>query len=151
MVDPYYCTVLILTVMPTMPSENPKDAVPSDNKKVILIVEDDPVLLKMYSEKFGFEGFKVLVARDGGEALKVAEIEKIDAILLDIMLPRISGTDFLEKFRGSAKGKNIPVIALTNLAAEEEKQRAIKLGVEEYLVKAMQTPEDVVEKVKKYL
>ena len=67
------------------------------------------------------------------------------------MLPRISGTDFLEKFRATPQGKNIPVVALTNLAEEEEKQRAIKLGVKEYLVKAMQTPEQVVEKVKKYI
>lgn len=123
----------------------------TDNKKVILIVEDDPVLLKMYTEKFGFEGFKVLMARDGEEAMKVGESEKVDIILLDIMLPRMSGTDFLEKFRATPKGKSVPVIALTNLAAEEEKQRAIKLGVEEYLVKAMQTPEEVVEKVEKHL
>ena len=120
--------------------------------KSILIVEDDPILLKMYSEKFMFEGFKVLIARDGLEALETAlGTEQIDIILLDIMLPKMSGTDFLEKLRQDSKGKNIPVIALTNLAEETEKQRAIKLGVKEYLVKAMQTPEQVVEKVKKYL
>ena len=140
---------------PTTTQEPDTSSVPksdsTDVKKVILIVEDDPVLLKMYTEKFGFEGFKVLMARDGEEAIKVAGSEKIDIILLDIMLPRMSGTDFLEKFRVTPKGKNVPVIALTNLAAEEEKQRAIKLGVEEYLVKAMQTPEEVVQKVEKYL
>ena len=117
-------------------------------QKVILIVEDDPVLLKMYSEKFTFEGFKVLNARDGEEALKTATQEKLDAILLDIMLPRMSGTDFLEKFRQNPKGKDIPVVALTNLTEEAEKQRALKLNVKAYLVKAMQTPEEVVEKVK---
>ena len=119
--------------------------------KSILIVEDDPVLLKMYSEKFSFEGFKVLNAKDGEEALRVAMSEIVDIILLDIMLPRMSGTDFLEKFRTSPKGKDVPVVALTNLAEEEEKQKALKLGVKEYLVKAMQTPEQVVEKVKKYI
>jgi len=67
------------------------------------------------------------------------------------MLPRLSGTDFLEKFRQTQRGKETPVVALTNLAEEEEKQKAIKLGVKEYLVKAMQTPEQVVEKVKKYI
>jgi len=67
------------------------------------------------------------------------------------MLPRMSGTDFLEKFRESSQGKDTPVVALTNLAEEEEKQRALNLGVKEYLVKAMQTPEQVVEKVKKYI
>lgn len=118
------------------------------DQKAILIVEDDPVLLKMYSEKFTFEGFKVLNAKDGEEALRVASTESPDTILLDIMLPRMSGTDFLEKFRQNPKGKTVPVIALTNLTEEAEKQRAIKLGVKAYLVKAMQTPEEVVEKVK---
>ncbi|KKQ37123.1 MAG: hypothetical protein US53_C0027G0003 [Candidatus Woesebacteria bacterium GW2011_GWA1_37_7] len=121
------------------------------SQKVILIVEDDPVLLKMYTEKFTFEGFSVLNAKDGEEALKTALTQKIDIILLDIMLPRMSGTDFLEKFRQNPKGSQVPVVALTNLAEEEEKQKAIKLGVEEYLVKAMQTPEQVVEKIKKYI
>ncbi len=119
--------------------------------KAILIVEDDPVLLKMYSEKFSFEGFKVLNARDGEEALKVSLSEHVDVILLDIMLPRMSGTDFLAMLRQNPKGKSVPVVALTNLTADEERQKAIKLGVEEYLVKAMQTPEKVVEIVKKYL
>ena len=119
--------------------------------KSILIVEDDPVLLKMYTEKFGFEGFRVLNAKDGEEALRVAMSEVVDIILLDIMLPRMSGTDFLERFRTSLKGKDVPVVALTNLAEEQEKQKALNLGVKEYLVKAMQTPEQVVEKVKKYL
>ena len=93
---------------------------------IILIVEDDPVLLKMYSEKFTFEGFNVLNARDGEEALTVATTNDLQVILLDIMLPRMSGTDFLEKFRQSPKGKDTPVIALTNLAEEEEKQRVVK-------------------------
>jgi two-component system alkaline phosphatase synthesis response regulator PhoP len=137
------------TAQPT-PSTVQKE-VKSEKPPVILIVEDDPILLKMYSEKFTFEGFSVLNARDGEEALKVAVESSPDIILLDIMLPKMSGTDFLEKYRGVDSGKNTPVLALTNLAEEEEKQKALKLGVKEYLVKAMQTPEQVVEKIKKYL
>jgi len=121
-----------------------------DQKKhTILIVEDDPVLSHMYSEKFTFEGFNVLNAKDGEEAFSLATTKDIDVVLLDIMLPKVSGTDFLEKFRMEPKGKVTPVIALTNLAEEEEKQKAIKLGVEVYLVKAMQTPEQVVDTIKK--
>lgn len=123
----------------------------NNNQQSILIVEDDPVLLKMYTEKFTFEGFTVLNAKDGEEALDVSLKNQINIILLDIMLPRMSGTDFLERLRQNPKGLTVPVVALTNLAEEEERQRAIKLGVKEYLVKAMQTPEQVVEKVKKYL
>jgi len=124
------------------------DVTNDESKKVILIVEDDPVLLKMYTEKFTFDGFATLNAKDGEEALEVALKEKLDAILLDVMLPRMSGTDFLEKFRANPKGKGVPVVALTNLTEESEKERAIKLGVKAYLVKAMQTPEEVVKKVK---
>jgi DNA-binding response OmpR family regulator len=120
-------------------------------QKTILVVADDPILSRMYTEKFTFEGFKVLVARDGEEALKVTEIEGVDTILLDIMLPRMSGTDFLERFRQEEKNKKIPVVALSNLTEQEERDRAMKLGVKEYLVKAMQTPEQVVGKIKKYL
>jgi len=133
-------------------SQDTNDQLAKDSQaKIILIVEDDPVLLKMYSEKFNFEGFEVLNAHDGEEALKVALENKVGIILLDIMLPRMSGTDFLEKYRQDPRGKNTPVVALTNLAEEAERQRALKLGVKEYIVKAMQTPEQVVEKIKKYI
>src|SRR3989344_4987087 len=129
-------------------SQDTNDQLAKDSQaKIILIVEDDPVLLKMYSEKFNFEGFEVLNAHDGEEALKVALENKVGIILLDIMLPRMSGTDFLEKYRQDPRGKNTPVVALTNLAEEAERQRALKLGVKEYIVKAMQTPEQVVEKI----
>ena len=131
---------------PTVPEQKAQG-----NQPVILIVEDDPVLLKMYTEKFGFEGFKVLNAKDGEEAFRVSQAEIINIILLDIMLPKMSGTDFLEKLRLTPKGKDISVVVLTNLAEEAERQRAIKLGVKEYLVKAMQTPEQVVQTIKKYL
>lgn len=120
-----------------------------EEQKVILIVEDDPVLLRMYKEKLTHEGFRVVTARDGEEALKVTRDEKMDLILLDIMLPRMSGTDFLERLIKEGD-KNIPVFALTNLTEQEERERAEKLGVKEYLVKAMQTPEEVVEKIKSY-
>ncbi len=119
--------------------------------KKILIIEDDPILLRMYTEKFTFEGFSVTTAKDGEEALKVAAEKEPDCILMDIMLPRMSGTDFLERYRQLPKGRETPVIALSNLTEQAERDRAMKLGVKEYLVKAMQTPEQVVEKVKKYL
>lgn len=119
--------------------------------KTILLVEDDPVLLKMYVEKFTFEGFKVSTAKDGEEALASVGIQIPNIVLLDIMLPKMSGTDFLEKLRQTPKGKDVPVVVLTNLAEDEEKEKARKYEVKEYLVKAMQTPEQVVEKIKKYI
>ncbi|MCS7092352.1 MAG: response regulator [Patescibacteria group bacterium] len=123
----------------------------NSKKLKILIVEDDPVLQKMYTEKFSFEGFDVLNARDGVEALETAVENDLDIILLDIMLPRMSGTDFLERYRQSAKGKNTPVLVLTNLAEDEEKQKLLSLGAKDYLIKAMQTPESVVSRIKSIL
>lgn len=140
------------TNQPSQPvNQDTAGQVAKKEPKVILVVEDDPVLLKMYTEKFNFEGFKVLNARNGDEALKVSLGNKVDIVLLDIMLPRVSGTDYLMKLRQDPRGRTIPVVALTNLAEETERQKALELGVKEYLVKAMQTPEQVVEKIKKYL
>lgn len=115
---------------------------------VVLVIEDDPILLRMYTEKLTSEGLKVLTAQDGETGLEMALKNKVDVILLDIMLPRISGTDLLEKLRQDERGKTIPVVALTNLADPVEKERAIKLGVKKYLVKAMQNPKDVVDAIK---
>lgn len=120
-------------------------------QSTILLIEDDPVLSRMYKEKFKNEGFNVLVAQDGEAGLKMALEEKVGVILLDIMLPKLSGTDLLAKLRQDPQRKNTPVVALTNLAEAKEKEAALQLGVKEYLIKAMQTPEQVVEKVKKYI
>ncbi len=109
------------------PAAQPAPVVPQKQKgPLILIVEDDPILLRMYSEKLGFEGYQVMSAKDGEEALKVALESKPAMVLLDIMLPRMSGTDFLERLRQDPVGKNIPVIALTNLAEEEERQPDVR-------------------------
>lgn len=117
----------------------------------VLIVEDDRILAKMYSEKFSMEGFEVQTAADGEEGLKIAQQEIPDAILLDIMLPKYDGHEFLKKLvKDEATGK-IPVIALTNLTERKEAGKALQFGAKEYLAKAMHTPDEIVKKVKKYL
>lgn len=128
-------------------SSTTTDSQQASNLPRILIVEDDPILGRMYSEKFKSEGYAVTSAQDGESGLKKALEGNIDVILLDVMLPRMSGIDLLEELRKDSSGKNINVIALTNLADQSEKDRAIALGVNDYLVKAMQTPEQVVQKV----
>ena len=121
------------------------------DSKLILIIEDDLALAKMYSEKFQTEKFETLVATDGETGLKLA-LDKIpDFILLDMMLPKMSGQTVLEKLREHPIGKSIPVISLTNLTEKDQAHKAIKSGVKEYLAKPMHTPEEVVEKVKLHL
>lgn len=121
------------------------------NGPTVLIIEDDSLLLKMYKTKFESEGFNVISALDGEEGLNVAQGHSVDLILLDIMMPRLSGLDMLAKYRQDPKGKSVPVIILTNLTREEEMKRAKELGVKEFIVKADYTPSEVVRKIKDYL
>ena len=118
---------------------------------LVLLIEDDPLLTKMYKAKFTTEGFNVLVAQDGEEGLKMALESNPDLILLDIMMPKLSGLDLLSKLREDPKGKDVPVIILTNLTQQKEAQKALDLGAKEFMVKANLTPSQVVEKIKKYL
>jgi DNA-binding response OmpR family regulator len=114
----------------------------------ILLIEDDTLLVKMYRTKFEKEGFEVLPAYDGLSGLKIALEEDIDLIILDIMLPKLSGLDLLAKLRQYPKGKNIPVIVLTNLTQQKDAEKSISLGAKEFLIKANLTPGVVIEKVR---
>jgi len=117
----------------------------------ILIVEDDPALSKMYATKFASEGFSVEVAHDGAVGLaKTAEVNP-KIILLDMMLPKYTGIEFMEQMQQHSNIKQIPIICLTNLTQKPEADRAKELGAKEYLAKAMHTPEEIVEVVRKYL
>lgn len=120
------------------------------HKPKVIIVEDDPVLLRMYTEKFVIDNFDVTPAHDGEAAYGLLKSETADCILLDLHIPKIEGLALLEKLRE----ENVtlpPVLALTNIAEVELREKAFALGVKEYLVKAMLTPEAVVEKVKKHI
>jgi len=125
------------------------EATSPQNKPLILIVEDDRFLSKMYAQKFKIEGFEVIIAQDGEQGLKYISEQNPQAVLLDMILPKYSGGQLLEKLKEMQK--NVVIIALTNLANQEDAQRAIAMGVKEYLVKAMHTPEEVVNIVKKHL
>ena len=117
----------------------------------ILIIEDDPLLSKMYKTKFTSEGFEVETAEDGEIGLKIALEGKPDFIILDIMMPNLSGIEFLSRLRQTPVGADVPVIVLSNLSEKKEMEEARRLGVKEYLIKSSLTPKDIVEKVKEYL
>ncbi|KKU73989.1 MAG: Two-component response regulator [Parcubacteria group bacterium GW2011_GWA2_47_26] len=122
-----------------------------NNKTRILLVEDDTFLAGIYAHKFEAEGFEVLLATDGEAGAKVAAKELPNIILLDILLPKMDGFEVLEKVKGDAKTKNIPVILLTNLGQKEDVDKGLKLGASDYLIKAHFMPQETVEKVKKVL
>lgn len=119
--------------------------------KKILIVEDDPSIIQMYSMKFKESGYEVLQAGTGVEGLELAKKENPSIILLDIIIPQFDGFAVLEKLRDDANTKNIPVILLTNLSQDTDKERGKKLGAKEYLVKAHLTPTEVLKKAEKYI
>lgn len=131
--------------------QSPKPQETDPNKKVILLIEDDPFLVSMYKEKLEIEGFSVITAEDGLQGLNYAISQRVDMILLDILIPKLSGIDLLVRLRQDAKGKDIPVIALTNLSGSGDEEKIRSYGVKDYLVKSNYTPAQVVEVIKKYL
>lgn len=124
---------------------------PQEKKTKILIVEDDEFLVNIYQTKFEIEGFKVFLAKDGEQALKVAKSKLPDIMLLDILLPKLDGFAVLEELKKDPATKNIPVILLTNLGQKEDVQKGLNLGAADYLIKAHFKPSETVDKVRKVL
>jgi len=117
----------------------------------ILLVEDDNNLREIYEARLMAEGYEIVSARDGEEALSVAMKEKPDLIISDVMMPKISGFDMLDILRNTEETKNAKVIMMTALSQAEDKARAKKLGADRYLVKSQVTLEDVARVAKEVL
>lgn len=120
-------------------------------KKKILVVEDDKFLLKVYKRKLTQEGFDVDIAEDGEEGLKKMLHYKPDLVLLDLVMPRMNGFDFLSAVRRNDEIKDTKVVVLSNLGQEEDIAIGKKLGVLEYIVKSNVKIDDVVKTIKKYV
>lgn len=106
------------------------------NSYKILVVEDEEAISDVLSERLKNEGFAVVVASDGEQGLAMAESEKPDLILLDILMPKKGGLSMLQELRASEYGKNIPVMMLTNLSDTEDVNKALEAGAFGYMVKA---------------
>ncbi len=117
----------------------------------ILIVEDEKMLSEMYQDRFEAEGIKVFAAFSAEEALEKLNKESPDLILLDILLPRANGIEFVEKLKEKKHGFEIPIVAFSNYDDAQTKVRAAQLGIKEYLIKTQYTPTELVAKVKEYL
>ena len=122
-----------------------------DTKKKILLVEDDTALAAVYKSRLELEGFEIREVNNGEEALSATVEFKPDLILLDAMMPKISGFDVLDILRNTPETTNIRVIMLTALSQPKDKERAESLGVDDYLVKSQVVIGDVVERVKHHL
>lgn len=117
----------------------------------ILIVEDDPIMQKIYSKKFQLEGFEVETAGDGEEGLSKIKSLKPDFVLMDVMLPKLNGIEALEKAKADPQTSQIPILVLSNLSTADDAETATQKGAVGYLVKSDVTPSQVVSKVKQIL
>lgn len=128
------------------PSSNPNEP-----RKKILLVEDDEALASVYQTRLEAEGFDVRRVQNGEDALASAIAFKPELILLDVMMPKVSGFDVLDILRNTPETTNIHIIMLTALSQDSDIERAKSLGVDEYLVKSQVVIADVVERIKFHL
>lgn len=119
--------------------------------KKILLVEDDDGLANVYMARLEAEGLDVKRVADGEDALAVAVDYKPNLILLDIMMPKVSGYDVLDILRNTPETANIKIIMLTALGQDTDKEKADKLGADDYLVKSQVVIADVVDRIKTHL
>lgn len=118
----------------------------------ILLIDDDPFILDMYVLKFKESGFEIDTARDGKEGLKKIQESGPDLVLLDVVMPIMDGFDVLQELKKEKPQGGFPkIILLTNLGQKEDVERGIKLGADDYIIKAHFTPSEVVGKVKQLL
>ncbi len=123
--------------------------------KSILLVEDDPFLIDIYTTKLKEAGFSVETAQDGEVALKKLPEKKFDLLILDIVLPQLDGWEILEEIKKQkSKVKNLEdlkIIVLSNLGQKTEVEKGLNLGATKYLIKAHYAPSEIVEEIQQIL
>ena len=117
----------------------------------VMLVEDDNNLREIYEARLQAEGYDIVTAHDGEEALVVAKAENPDLVISDVMMPKISGFEMLDILRNTEGLKDVKVIMLTALGQSDDQQRADKLGADAYLVKSQVTLEDIVKVAQRLL
>lgn len=119
--------------------------------KRILLVEDDDALANVYLARLEIEGFDVRRVANGEDALATTLSYKPDLILLDVMMPKVSGFDVLDILRNTPETSTVKIIMLTALSQDSDKDRAEALGVDDYLVKSQVVITDVIERIRYHL
>ncbi len=127
---------------PTQPDQKPKK---------VLLVEDDDALADVYLTRLQAEGFDVKRVPNGEDALTATLQYRPDLILLDVMMPKVSGFDVLDILRNTPEVGSVKIIMLTALSQESDVERAKSLGVDDYLVKSQVVIADVVDRIKRHL
>jgi DNA-binding response OmpR family regulator len=117
----------------------------------ILLVEDDPLITEIYEKKFSESGFNVLLAASGDEALKILKNDNVELVLLDLVMPHMSGFDVIEKIRKGGYGAGIKIIVFSNFSQKEDREKALKLGADGFIAKSEYKPSELVSEIKRYL
>lgn len=122
-------------------------------ENVVLLVEDDAFIKQMYSNKIEELGISVILASNYDEVKNIllTQKESVNLILLDLVLPNVSGFDILEWLKKDSNLKKIPVVVLSNLSSQVDIEHAFKLGAVDYIVKSNYTPSEVMHTVQKHL
>lgn len=121
------------------------------DKKKILLVEDDQLLASVYKDRLDLEGFDTFWVENGEKALARALEYQPDLILLDVMMPRVSGFEVLDILRNTKETAHMKIIMLTALSQDKNKQQAKDLGADDYLVKSQVVMNDVVARIKHHI
>ncbi len=119
--------------------------------KKILVIEDDKFLMKIINKKLSSENYDVIEALDGKQGLDIVKNQKIDLILLDLILPEMDGFEVLANLKSDPELSRIPVIVISNLGEASQIEKALKMGADDYLIKAHFTPAEIVERIEKIL
>lgn len=119
--------------------------------KKILLIEDEDFIRDLYKRQLELAGFSVDACASGREGLAALKTTLYSLVLLDIMLPQMNGLDILREAKKDEKTKNVPIVLLTNLGQESVKQEGFALGAKDYIIKATQTPDQIVAKIKELL
>lgn len=124
---------------------------PKNQGKTVLIVEDEALLGNLLEKKLKKEGFEILRASDGAEAIEIIEDQDPDLTLLDIILPKISGFEFMKKVQESPRVDEIPIVIVSNLGQKSDIEKGKNLGAVGYFVKAKMSIDDLINQVRDFL
>lgn len=137
--------------VPAQPADAGSGPTTPSHPQRILLVEDDDALANVYLTRLQAEGFNTRRVANGEDALATALSYHPDLVLLDVMMPKVSGFDVLDILRNTPETANLKIIMLTALSQDSEKQRAQSLGVDDYLVKSQVVIADVIDRIRYHL
>lgn len=123
----------------------------SKKKKTILVIEDSDEVRRGYCDILIHEGYSVLEAQNGREALNIMRSQHPNLVLLDLLLPEMSGFDVLKKVKADSLIKDIPVIVVSALNGESHIRKILESGAADYIVKLSRSPKEIISKIRKHL